>query len=892
MDAKNNLQEFYSGGINALYKKLNTSAQGLSEKAAAAALQKHGLNELAEKKSEPLLVKIFKSLSEPMVLILLAASALSLFIQDYIEGAAILGVVLINTLIGLWQDAKAENAVDALRKMLAPQAKVLRDGKMEIVAAARLARGDILCFEAGDIVPADCRLISGQDIMLDEAHLTGESKSIGKKLVDLKGEKKLYEMTNILFAGSRVINGAGQAVVFATGRATQMGLIAQNIAEAAEEKTPLQRKLDRETVFLVEAAFFAALAAAALGFWHGGLAAWHATTLIAVSVIVSVFPEGLPASISIALSLAVERLAKKSVIIKKLVSVETLGNVDYICTDKTGTITQHVMTVKEYFIKGRYQSSAEILAMLADGDTELINDVFETALTASTASLVEKDGTIQQEIGDPTETALLKSAYLSGFKAETLLKTHKIQEMLPFSSDRMYSAARVLESNGDVEVYLKGAPEKILALCDRWHDGAKTLPLKPKQFLAELAEKSARGFRLIGFAKFTGKVSLTNPAPHGVFLGAAVIYDPPKDEVKQVIKEAQAAGVQVVMITGDSKKTGFSIAEHVGIARKITQVAEGKDWEKYSEARRAKVVENLRVYSRVAPLDKLDIVAALKANKHIVAMTGDGVNDAPALKKADVGIAMGKAGTQVAQEAADIILTDDNFSTIVHAVREGRTVYSNLKKLIVYLITNNIGKVLAILGLPLFGFGAPLLPLQILWSNVVMESLPSVAISTDGAAADIMRRQPSRLDEPLIRPDERRRMFADGLIFGVMIALGFLAAWFINALPDGAASTAFHTRYQLAYAQTAAFVIALLSPQIYSFALRDGNLWQKFFRPNFLLKLFFVLNVFVTWAIVYVRPLNVVFGTVPLDNYYILAVVLVCSLLPSLVRLAAGRNVK
>ena len=867
------LKTIHSQKIKTLFTEFNSGLSGLTTAAAAKARQKYGFNELAVRERESLLAKIIESLSEPIILVLIAASVLSLIIQDYIEGIAILGVILINTAVGLWQDNKAENAVEALQKMLAPQAKVLRNDKLEIISAKQLVPGDVLAFEAGDIIPADCRLINGQDILLDEAHLTGESKPIRKKPGELQGEKKLFEMNNILFSGSRVLNGAGQALVFATGTATQMGLIAQNIAEAEEERTPLQKKLDKETGFLVKVAIYSALAVLVLGFWREGFGAWHKILLIAISVIVSVFPEGMPASISIALSLAVERLAKKSVIVKKLVSVETLGNVDYICTDKTGTITQHTMTVKEYFINGRYYNSSEVLGLLSGNSEQLLNDIFEAAIMSSTASLVEKDGTIQQEIGDPTETALLKSAYLSGFKSEVLLKTHKIKNLLPFSSDRMYSAVCMQEGK-ETEVYIKGAPEKVLSLCDRWQDGTKALPLRSKQFLAELSGKSAKGFRLIAFAKFSGKTILTKPAK-GIFLGAAVIYDPPKDEVKQVIKDAQIAGMKVVMITGESKKTGFSIAEHVGIAAKMSQVIEGKVWEKYSEKERARRVEDIRVYSRVAPLDKLDIVSALKANKHIVAMTGDGVNDAPALKKADVGIAMGKAGTQVAQEAADIILTDDNFSTIVQAVREGRTVYNNLKKLIVYLITNNIGKVIAILGLPLFGFPVPLLPLQILWSNVVMESLPSVAISTDGAGADIMRRKPSKLSEPLISKIDRRKMFVDGAIFGVMIALGFLAAWTVSG-------------GEAAQAQTAAFVIALLSPQLYAFILRDGNIWQKFTAPNFMLKLFFLFNLVVTWAIVYVPALNLIFGTVPLENYYVLWVVLGCSLFAPLFRLAGS----
>ena len=869
MSAKHTPEQAYKQNIRTLCREFNSSAQGLSDKAAGLALIRYGYNEISAGEKETLLAKIIKSISEPVILVLIAASILSLLIRDYIEGVAILGVVLINTAVGLWQDSKAENAVEALQKMLAPQAKVLREGKLEIISAKYLTPGDVLAFEAGDIIPADCRLINGQDILLDEAQLTGESKPVRKKTGELSGEKKLFEMNNILFSGSRVLNGAGQALVFATGGATQMGLIAQNIAEAAEERTPLQKKLDGETGFVVKVAVYSALAVLVLGFWREGWGAWHKTLLIAISVMVAVFPEGLPASISIALSLAVERLAKKSVIVKKIVSVETLGNVDYICTDKTGTITRHTMTVKEYFLNGRYHNSSEVLGLLAGSSAQLINAIFETAITASTARLAEKDGTIRQEIGDPTETALLKSAYLSGFKAETLLKTHLVKELLPFSSDRMYSAARV-QNGAETEVYLKGAPEKILALCNRWQDGAKILPLKPKQFLSELSGRSAKGFRLIAFAKFSEKTDLKKPGK-GIFLGAAVIYDPPKDEVKQVIKDTQTAGIKVVMITGDSKKTGFSIAEQVGIATKISQTVEGRVWEKYSHKERACQVENLRVYSRVAPLDKLDIVAALKANRHIVAMTGDGVNDAPALKKADVGIAMGKAGTQVAQESADIILTDDNFSTIVQAICEGRTVYNNLKKLIVYLITNNIGKVVAILGLPLLGFPVPLLPLQILWSNVVMESLPSVAISTDGAGPDVMRCKPGKLSEPLISKTGRRTMFIDGFIFGAMIMLGYFIAWTVS----GGIT---------AQAQTAAFVIALLSPQIYAFVLRDGNIRQKFTAPNFMLKFFFLLNLVITWAIVYVPAFNLVFGTVPPENYYVLGAALICSLFTPAVR--------
>ena len=556
---------------------------------------------------------------------------------------------------------------------------------------------------------------------------------------------------------------------------------------------------------------------------------------------VAVFPEGLPASITIAQALAVERLTKNSVIVKKLSSVETLGNVDYICTDKTGTITQHTMTVKEIFIKDTFYSSAEIFKLMAETESKELADIFVTAITASTAELQEQDGNIIQEIGDPTEIAMIKSAYLNGYKPELLVKTHTVIERLPFSSENMFSAA-IVKAGNTQEILIKGAPDKILTFCGR------------EDLSKKLSDKSAQGFRLIGFAKVACSTSCTNLGEaiknltNATFLGCTVIYDPPKDEVKQVIQTAHAAHISIAMITGDSQKTGQAIAESVGIDK---------------------------VYSRVTPMEKLEIVASLKAQGHIVAMTGDGVNDAPALKKADVGIAMGRAGTQVAQEAAAIILTDDNFSTIVYAIREGRTVYQNLKKLIIYLITNNLGKVVAIVSLPLFGLPVPLLPLQILWSNVIMESLPSIALSIEPASAEIMKQSPVKLSEPIIQKQDRKQMIIDGFLFGFSIALGYMLTKQFTG--------------EHVVAQTAAFIITLLSPQLYAFAIREGNLWQKLTRPNPLLHGFFLLTLIMMWAIVYVPWFNIAFGTAPIGNYFVMWTVLGLSLTTPVLRIILSK---
>jgi Ca2+-transporting ATPase len=871
-----------------LFDIFHTTPKGLSENVAEERLRLYGLNEFAKTKKKTIFRKILEALFEPMALILIIAALLSFFIiHDPVQAVAIVAVVGINTIISLYQEGKAEKAAEELKKILSPQCKVIRDGNVDVIASKFLVPGDLVVFESGDIIPSDARVIEATDLLVDEAHLTGESEPIRKITEPLdQHDLKLYEMKNIVFAGSKVLNGHAKAVVVRTGDRTEIGKIALNIQESEDERTPLQKKMGQEVKALVALALVALVLVLLMGILRGTDLGF--SILLAISILVAVFPEGLPASMTIALSLAMERLAKNSVIVKQLSSVETLGNVDYICTDKTGTITKHDMTVKEFFIGTRFFVMADLFKMIAEGKSALLHDLFLTSVKCSTAQVVEQDGNVVKEMGDPTEIALIKASILNGFKQDQF-DSYTIIDSIPFSSELMFSAVLTQDSLGKQDVYIKGAPEKVLSFCDTYYvDGVvKALDDTHRSLIIkELSTRSEKGFRLIGFVKKSHvddeKKIDTKHLSGYTFLATATIYDPPKDEVKQMIQETKEANIKVVMITGDSIKTGFSIAESVGIASDIDQAIEGKDLEHMTDDEFEHRVEHLRVYSRVAPLDKLKIVEKLRAKNHIVAMTGDGVNDAPALKKADVGIAMGRAGTQVSQEAANIILTDDNFSVIVNAIGEGRRVYQNLKKLIRYLLTNNIGKVFGVLITPLLGYPVPLMPLQLLWSNVIMESFPSIGVSTDSADADIMKRKPSKMSEPIVSRKDRLSMILDGVIFGASIAAGYILCFeYLKGQGLGLEQVGLT-------AGTVAFAITLLSPQIYVFILREGTIIERFKRKNVLLKLFFVFTVLMIFAIIFIPGLNTLFSATPVLDPVIWGIILGFSFLTTGFRALLG----
>ncbi len=893
-------------------KKFDSSPNGITNIEAEKRLKIYGLNDFLQKKKKRLIVKILELTLEPMVIILLIASGLSFFIRDIIEGFTIVGVVVINTIISLIQENKAEKSVEELKKIISNQFKVLRNGVIEVINSKFITIGDIIIFESGDIIPADARIIESNNLLIDESHLTGESEPINKNKNKIeKTNLQLYEMKNIVFSGSKVLQGHGKAIVIKTGNNTEIGRIAKNLEDIESEKTPLQKKLEKEIKFLVGLAFFSAIFVL-LVFIFKNLKMFNfyiakEAILIAVAIMVAVFPEGLPASITIALSLAIERLSKNSVIVKKLSSVETLGNVDYICTDKTGTITQNKMSVKEFFINAKFLSISDIFKLIADGETEIIHDIFLISHKCSSATIEidEISGNIIKELGDPTETALLKASFLSGFNNK-IFNNYKTLDIIPFSSELMYSLALIETPDKKIELIGKGAPDKIIELCNfyTFENKKYNLDNNKKYFILKQLEKySEKGFRLIGFIKkeLKEKKSKINEKEIAefTFLGSAIIYDPPKDEVKNVIKIVKDANINIVMITGDSKKTAFSIAENVGIVEKTDDVIEGKDLTKMSDEEFSKKVEYIKVYSRVTPLDKLKIVETLKRNNHIIAMTGDGVNDAPALKKADIGVAMGKAGSQVSQEVSEIILTDDNFTTILLAIKEGRNLFANLKKIVRYLIINNIGKVVTILLSALFAPGVSLTAIQILLTNLIMETAPSIGLSIEKAENDIMNKKPSKLNEPIFTLKDRVFMLIEGIIFGICITLGYLftynylirnfethnflinvyQSFNINKLNDNE----FLKYICNSLAQTTAFLITLFSPQLYIFMIRDGALIKKFTKTNKLLKAFSILIILTIIAMVYIPFTSKIFNILPIYDLKLWGIILIFSIIPSLI---------
>ncbi|MFH0797855.1 MAG: calcium-translocating P-type ATPase, SERCA-type [Candidatus Woesearchaeota archaeon] len=724
----------FACNIEETLKNFQTSKNGLTSKEARDRLIKYGKNELKKKKAVSPLMIFLSQFNSILVWILMAAIFISMMLGEKVDAIVIAIILVFNAVFGFIQEYKAERAIEELKKLTALQAKVVRDNRISIIAAEELVIGDIIILSEGDKVPADARLIELTALETMEASLTGESQPIEKTLNSLKEKVALADRKNMVYSSTIITKGRAKAVVVATGMNSEIGKIAGMLEDIKEEATPLQIKLQKLGTILAIGTVAAALIVFVLGIIRGGEIIEMLLTSVALAV--AAVPEGLPAVVTISLALAVQRMARKNSLIRKLPSVETLGSTTVICSDKTGTLTMNKMTVQKYYVSGKEHSLEDKSGQKGD------NKLFEIGVLCNNTEL-EGD----KVFGDPTEEALLLSGKLFGLEKENLEKDCPRFHEIPFSSESKYMAT-FHSIKGKHFAYIKGAPDIILRKCTKMLYKGRVIKLTEKErkkIIDSIEDFSASALRVLGFAYKECENKKYKDVTDLVFVGLQGMRDPPRPGVKEAIQKCTKAGIKVIMITGDHKRTAEAIGKEIGI---VGRAVTGEELEQIKNL--SKEVEDIVIYARVDPSHKLKIVDALKARGHIVAMTGDGINDAPALKKADIGIAMGITGTDVSKEASDMILVDDHFNSIVNAVEEGRGVFNNIRKFVGLLLSCNIGEVMVIFLASLFGWPLPLIAIQILWINLVTDGLPALALGVDPTDPHVMEKKPRNPKEGII----------------------------------------------------------------------------------------------------------------------------------------------
>lgn len=749
---------------------------GLSQAEADARLQQYGPNQLEEQVQQSLLKKFLNQFKNFMVLLLLAAAAVSA-VTGYLEQEGltdafiILVIVMVNACIGVGQEIKAEKALIALKRMSALHCKVLRGGQTLFIDASGLVPGDIVRIESGDMIPADLRLVEAVNLRVQESALTGESVPQEKHTAPIAGDVLPADRENMVFSSCTVSYGRGSGIVTATGMNTEVGRIADFLVKTPEPKSPMQAKLDELGRNLGFGAIVICLIIFAAGYYQGR--APLDMFMIAVSLAVAAIPESLPAVSTIVLAVGMQRLARKNAIVRKLSAVETLGSTTVICSDKTGTLTQNRMTIAKLFIDN-------VLTERPQQTTNSIKQFLLTAILANDATIETGNGQIHST-GDPTETAFLDLGLALGMNKKELEANHQRLAEIPFDSERKMMSTVNRDSDGQLTLHLKGGLDEVLARCSHILLNDEILPLdagmkdKIDSVNRTMAEKALRVLAVAyrPLASLPDGMESQTVEQQLIFCGLGGMFDPPREEAKEAVQACRTAGIRPVMITGDHAATAQVIAEQLGIKRENDAVLNGSELERTSDNELAAGAGQISVYARVAPEHKVRIVKAFQTHGAVVAMTGDGVNDAPALKLADIGIAMGITGTDVSKEAADIVLADDNFATIVSAVKEGRRIYDNILKTIQFLLSTNIGEVLVIFTAITSGWAAPLLPVQILWINLVTDSLPALALSIDPADKDIMRRKPVEPKKGLLRGSFLLRIVLQGIMIASLTLIAF-----------------------------------------------------------------------------------------------------------------------
>ena len=773
------MREYLQETEDVLSEVKSDEKSGLSADEASARLERDGLNKLKEAEKTPLIVRFFQQMADPMIIMLIVAAAISAATgiakgeADFADVIIIMFVVILNSVLGVVQESKAEEALSALQEMSAAMSKVIRDGKIVTLPSAELVVGDVILLEAGDAVPADCRLLEAASLKIEEAALTGESVPADKVVAALSvpegtDDVPLGDRKNMCYMGSVVVYGRGRAVVVATGMDTEMGKIADALSQAADEETPLQKKLTELSKILTLLVVGISVVIFLTGFIKYGGAFLSDITLVldtfmvAVSLAVAAIPEGLAAVVTIVLSMGVTKMSEKNAIIRKLSAVETLGCTQIICSDKTGTLTQNKMTVVRHFT---WDQSRLVRTMALCSDAKW-------------------DAVAGQAVGEPTEAALVADAAKLGFTSGDLDAANPRVGEAPFDSGRKMMSVVNQAPDGNYIQHTKGGPDVVLARCTKFHTAEGDVPMTD-ELRARIMENNKAmaddALRVMAAARVNyGKTAPTDFSPEALehdmtFIGLCGMIDPVRPEVKDAIEEAHSAGIRVVMITGDHIDTAVAIARELGVVKDASQAITGADLDKISDDELVEAVERFGVYARVQPEHKTRIVDAWKRRDKVVAMTGDGVNDAPSIKRADIGIGMGITGTDVTKNVADMVLADDNFATIIHACEEGRRIYDNIRKCIQFLLSSNLAEVISVFVASLVGFTI-LEPTHLLWINLITDSLPALAMATEGAEPGIMKRKPR---------DSRDGIFSGGLgvdtlVQGVIIAALTLLRYFIG----------------------------------------------------------------------------------------------------------------
>ncbi|SDJ73477.1 calcium-translocating P-type ATPase, SERCA-type [Sediminibacillus albus] len=838
--------------------------QGMTLQEADNRRKRFGANVLEDEKHTSLWLVFLKQFQDFMVLILLAATLVSGLLGEYIDAIAIMVIVLINGLIGFFQEQKAEKSLAKLKELSAPLAHVKREGQWMKIPSKEVVAGDIIKISSGDRVPADIRLSKVSSLEMEESALTGESLPVAKHALPLQQEHlEAQDQKNMVFMGTLASRGSGEGIVVGTGMNTAMGQIASLLVKTDHMATPLEKKLAELGKLLIIIALLLTLFVVLVGVYQGH--PLYQMFLAGVSLAVAAIPEGLPAIVTVALSLGVQRMIKRKAIVRKLSAVETLGSASVICSDKTGTMTENQMTVKEIYTPSAAFSVTgegyDTKGSFFQGGQEIVPDNLKAMLLygalCNHASLEQKKGRWLVD-GDPTEGAILVAARKAGITtAET--NQFKIIKEIPFDSDRKRMTVLVEDKNKNRFAITKGAPDVLLSrttfLVDHERRAMKANDQKQiEQAINRMAGNALRtiaiGIKAVPSGAVPDDFFLEKDL---TFLGITGMIDPPRKEVKTAIAECRSAGIKTVMITGDHSITAQAIAKDLNLMPKDGQVLEGHQLSNMTEEQLSNMIEDVYVFARVTPEHKLKIVKAFQRKGHIVAMTGDGVNDAPAIKASDIGISMGNSGTDVAKEASSLVLLDDNFATIKSAIKEGRNIYENIRKFIRYLLASNVGEILVMLFAMLLALPLPLIPVQILWVNLVTDGLPAMALGLDQAEQDVMKRKPRSPKEGIFSRGLGFKIVSRGLMIGLVTLAAFVTAY--QGDPD-----------QLRYAQTVAFTTLVMAQLIHVFDCRsEKSVFSRNPFQNLYLVAAVISSVLLLLVVLYFEPLQEVFHTTDLQ---------------------------